>query len=442
MREHRSRMPSWAVENQDHNDLFLAWKSITQALISTGHLADLRRELNSACRTGYEGPACENLAQPYYLIPITQDLSKSESQRPVESCRDTLLTDALPQTAANSAEHYRLASVDDDEDGVTVMSFADESEVDEDIYNAFDVPSDIIDEAADLSQFRHPPQSSEGIFTRERTLLGHNRRHNRLPKGLENTAVRLDSDSIFSRACTATSLSALLPNSEPEQSPDVGPILSIQAEEYNPSAEPSVTRERPANPSIFPPTEQDVCAEAGVQGSLRETEATPSRPTSAPRNTKRSRKTGTLRVSDKLDLTSAEISGVSSRLITKDSVNYFLSNCRLIYESWVPTDVKPRLVCNNSIKDSVIAAFDTIRNLQKETKIGRLILRFAYVHLARVIDSFRESAAKDRIQGHGGRTVGQRDFQRCYRYVLRGQKEDIRRTTSKKKPAFRRLPSR
>src|SRR5271154_4352404 len=97
-----------------------------------------------------------------------------------------------------------------------------------------------------------------------------------------------------------------------------------------------------------------------------------------------------LRLSDKNDLMPSKISVVAHRLIKNDSVLYFLNNCRLIYESLMPLIAQQPLVRNNnSIKQSVIAAFDTIQGLVNGKHIHRLLLRFAYIHLVRVIDIYR-----------------------------------------------------
>jgi hypothetical protein len=45
---------TWTAENLDRKDLLAMWKSITHALISTGHVAELHQELDYACRTGRE----------------------------------------------------------------------------------------------------------------------------------------------------------------------------------------------------------------------------------------------------------------------------------------------------------------------------------------------------------------------------------------------------
>jgi len=75
----------------------------------------------------------------------------------------------------------------------------------------------------------------------------------------------------------------------------------------------------------------------------------------------------------------------------------------------MPLSVHPPLVCNNSIEQSVIAAFDKVRDLSTSKNIGRLMLRFAYIHLRRVIDAYRAVAAKERIERQVGRKVGQSD---------------------------------
>ena len=64
-------------------------------------------------------------------------------------------------------QHHRLATVDDGEEGRdTVMSCFGESEVDDDIHNNFNVPSHLIEEAADLSEHGYDSllQSFEDIF--------------------------------------------------------------------------------------------------------------------------------------------------------------------------------------------------------------------------------------------------------------------------------------
>jgi hypothetical protein len=147
----------------------------------------------------------------------------------------------------------------------------------------------------------------------------------------------------------------------------------------------------------------------GQDGLVEWKETIPQRPTSSPRKTAHS--TGRLQLSDKKDLTPSEISVVARRLIKNNSVIYFLNNCRLIYESLMPSMAQQPLVCNNnnSIEESVIAAFDTVQNLANGKHIYRLLLRFAYIHLVRVIDIYRAAAAKDRVEGQVSREVGQRD---------------------------------
>ena len=96
------------------------------------------------------------MARTHHLIAINQGVSTLAYQRHVESCRDpALLSDESLQTAANCAEDSRLTSVDDDEeDGDTVISSPDESEIDDNVCGSYNIPSDLIVDAAALSHQR------------------------------------------------------------------------------------------------------------------------------------------------------------------------------------------------------------------------------------------------------------------------------------------------
>jgi hypothetical protein len=69
------------------------------------------------------------------------------------------------------------------------------------------------------------------------------------------------------------------------------------------------------------------------------------------------------------------------------------------------------LVCNNNnIKESVIIVFDIIQDLVNRKNIYYLLLRFAYIHLVRVINIYKTIAAKDRVKGQDTRGVRQHDI--------------------------------
>jgi len=257
------------------------------------------------------------------------------------------------------------------------MSSLDENEADDEIYNDFNLPFHIIDEAADLSQLRHggPRRSFGEIFAQERPLQQRN----------DGDSLPLDSDSILisetnlTYACTATS-----------------PQLLEQWLNTGPSPDTAL--------------EQQTGAEGRGHESLVKEAAAPPPATPAPRSTKRSaNKNGRLRVSDKKDLAPAHIAVVAHNLISAESILYFLNNSQFLCEGWIPLPVHPPLGCNNSIEHSVIAAFDRVRDLSTSKNIGRLMLRFAYIHLRRVIDTYRAVAANERIKRQVGRKVGQSD---------------------------------
>jgi hypothetical protein len=65
----------------------------------------------------------------------------------------------------------------------------------------------------------------------------------------------------------------------------------------------------------------------------------------------------------------------------------------------MPSIVQQSLIYNNSVKESVIAAFDIVQNLVNGKHIYRLLLWFIYIYLVRVINIYRVAAAKDRVKG-------------------------------------------
>jgi hypothetical protein len=332
------------------------WKSITHTLISTGHVAELHQELDHASRTGREDPS-------------------SGGQWAVESCCDpALLSNESLQAAANSTENNRSAcSYDDEEsiDGDTVMSSPGESNIEDD--DLCDISPNFIAEAADLSHHHSPLLSFEDILAQEESLLPDD--------GLDDVAPSIGKSSTTEAPCPRV---------------------------YTPAPTPSWSD---SDLEQWLNSQHNWADSHGQDGLVEWKETILPRPMSSPRKTARSIETRRLRLSDKKDLTPSEISVVARRLIKNDSVIYFLNNCPLIYESLMPSIVQQPLVCNNnSIEESVIAAFDTVQNLVNGKHIYRLLLRFAYIHLVRVIDIYRAAAARDRVKGQVSRGVGQRDI--------------------------------
>jgi hypothetical protein len=60
-------------------------------------------------------------------------------------------------------------------------------------------------------------------------------------------------------------------------------------------------------------------------------------------------------------------------------------------------------------------------------------LRFAYIHLVRVIDIYRATAAKDRVEGQVSRGVGQRDITVAIDMYLAAKKKDSKGGLSRTK---------
>lgn len=65
---------------------------------------------------------------------------------------------------------------------------------------------------------------------------------------------------------------------------------------------------------------------------------------------------------------------------------------------------------HNGIEESVIAAFDTIQFLITGKDIYCLLLRFVFIHLVQVIDTYKAAAAKDRAEGRLIKKIGERNI--------------------------------
>ena len=363
-------VPTWNTECRGPSDLILIWKSITYSLISAGHVAELYEALDSASGTGRAGATGDPPSDKCYE----------------EACHGpTLLYESQQNT--NCAETNRSASNIDSEDE-DAMSL-DGSEID-DIYD-LDIPSSLIDDAADLSRYNHgdTPPSFEEVLAQERSLLRCKGQRDE-PEG----TVCFDGDSLLAH-------------------PPSVRLLPVDAHQS----------QLPNLPALDTASEQSVTL--GVEAREISFEGTEPNP---PRNTAMARG---LRVSDKRDLTPPQILVVTSLLIRKDSISYFLDNCHLLYKGWMLFAAQ-RPVVKNDVEASVIDAFDTVQGLVKGNRIRRLLLRLAFIHLARVIDTYKAVAAADRVQGKASRNVGQRDASVAIDIYLREKRkvssEEIKRS--------------
>ena len=357
MQEDPSENPAWTTpEDLSGKDLFLIWKRITHSLVSSGRVAELHQELDSASRTGRE---------------VTG---------PFSQCRDpSLILNESLEAAANIAENNKLICYDDKEDGDTAMSSLSESEIDDDD-DIRDVPSYLIGEAADLSPFRckSPLQSFEDILAEEESLLSY------------------DDINLSEKTSTATSYTHA---STPASSPSPSHFLLDQGQRVE------------EGPNLSTSAEQSVGVHAKGQDPFIEVqETTPLQSTSTRPKAQHPVELGRPRLSDKKDLAPSEISVVAQRLIKKESICYFLKNCRLIYESFMPSPIRQSLSCSSSVEEHVIAAFDMVQHLVNGQQIHRLILRFAYVRLVQIIEVYKATATKDRVEGQVCREPGQRDI--------------------------------
>jgi hypothetical protein len=317
--------------------------------------------LDSASRTGCEDAgSCGQLTVGSYRNP------------------PLILNESL-EAAANITENSKLICYDDEEDGDTAMSSLSESEIDDDDDDddIRDVPSYLIGEAADLSPFRckSPLQSFEDVLAEEESLLSY------------------DDMNLCSTATSYTHASA------PASSPSPSHFLLDQGQRFE------------EGPDLTISAEQSVGIHAKGQDPFIEVQkTTPPQSTSKRPKARRPVELGRPRLSDKKDLAPSEISVVAQRLIKKDSILYFLKNCRLIYEGLMPSPIRQSLSCSSSVEEHVIAAFDMVQHLVNGQEIHRLLLRYAYIRLVQIIKVYKATATEDRVEGHISREAGHRDI--------------------------------
>jgi hypothetical protein len=369
---HLSNVPT--TKNADPSNLILIWKDITHALISSGHGAVLYQELNTASRTGHS--------------PNNQ-----------EPCNVVARSGLFPQSPANSAENNRWTNELDSGEESTVSSL-DEGDSDEDIYDDLIMPSYIIHNAADLAQYHaRPPQDFEEIFAQEEAYM----------------------------RCKEQSAKDVIPAK-------VG-SMSMSTTPFNYADKPSPTTSTPASDSGHNEWQEAADNEAPIpqvegQDILEENTTPPLKPAPASQSGRPTRVRG-LRVSDKKDLIPAQVTVVAGLLISKDSISYFRNNCRLIYKGWMSFSAEPLADNNNNVEQSLIAALDIVQGLLKGSRIRRLLLRFAYMHLARTIVDYKTVAATDRTRGSTYRSVGKRDATVAIDMYLKA-KQDVSRETLKR----------
>lgn len=347
--------------NSTGSELLLKWKDLTYDLVAYGYAAELYQELDN--RTHREDHVGAHVPQP-------------TCSRREEPSHPSHLAKKLNFNTNDVAIHDVLASNDDTS---SVSSF-EESESDRDIYDDMVVPFDLVDDAVDLSQYysTNLPLSFEQIFAQERLATLRKGGH----QEVEEVPDHFNANQNILSSTPLPSLNFPVSTSEPTQ------IL-------------------PSSASEFP--ERDYSGGELGQGFGKEMEPIAWLPISSAPRRKSSRKSLGLRLSDKRNLTPAAIPVVAELLVSPDAISYFLSQCRSIYESWMPssTSDSPNYSC--SIETRVVAALDRVQDLLDGKRICRLLLRFAYLQLAWSVDAYKAVAAADRVQHKGKRKVGHRD---------------------------------
>ncbi len=87
----------------------------------------------------------------------------------------------------------------------------------------------------------------------------------------------------------------------------------------------------------------------------------------------------------------------------------------------------------SSIEEHVIAAFDMVQHLVNGQEVHRLILRFVYIHLVQVIEAYKATATKDRVEGQVSREAGQRDISVAINMYLKAKEKMSQEKFSRQK---------
>jgi hypothetical protein len=352
---------TYTAKSSTGSDLLLKWKEMTHDLVADGYAAELYQELDN--RTHREDPVGAHVPQP----TCSQREEPSHRSHPAKKLNFNTNDVAIQDV---------LASNDD----TSSVSSSEESESDHDIYDDMVVPSYLVDEAADLSQYysANSPLSFEQIFAQERLAT--------LRKCGQYEVEKVP-DHLHANPNTLSS-TPLPPLTFPPSASEPNPFL-------------------PSSPS--PSSERDLAGGKQRNCSDEEIEPMASRPISSARCRKSSRKTPGVRLSDKRNLTPDAIPVVADLLVSTDAISYFLSHCRSIYESWMPSFTSYSLDYSSSIETRVVAALDRVQDLLHGNRVCRLLLRFAYLQLAWSINAYKAVAAADRVKRRGRRKVGHRD---------------------------------
>ena len=96
------------------------------------------------------------------------------------------------------------------------------------------------------------------------------------------------------------------------------------------------------------------------------------------------------------DLTSSEISTAAELLLRDSAPAFVLSNSQSISAAWASS---VQAVTSQGVVNSMVAAFDEVHRLNRESRGSHLPLRYSYVQLTNAIDDFKEAASKDIFVG-------------------------------------------
>jgi hypothetical protein len=345
------RIPVLSIEQQRH--LHQLWMHITLALVLTGHSADLREALDSACGSPCRGQPWTDSAQRY-VVGILSNILTGENEQlgsslPVTPTPVPRNTHQSPwgldfdlSAGGDRPEDNYLCRGDIEADGTA----SDPEESDDcGMDDFFDVPLDLIAQSADLSHHRNDRQASDNM-----------------------PSVELAHTSTTGKSASADASSI--------------PAVSRQPESIATSAYQSF------DIATGPPV-----AEHYYTGCAAENAPSPEADTVGQARTSRKNMSG--RLSVKRDLTAAEIGSAAEVLLRDDARSFFLCHSQSISAAWAASALAAR---GDGIVPSVVAAFDEVHRLTRDDRCKRLPLRFAHLQLKYALDALHAAATKDRLR--------------------------------------------
>ena len=334
------------------------WGNITLALVVTGHGTDLCEALKAACTQVRDHPSSEKNVTAIFA-DVTGRLELDHFTTP------TIL--GAPYINQHSAElgwdtdlsagggRFRT-TIDDYTTDIDTRIASDSKSDDYDMDDFFNVSGDLIAESADLSQHRMSQTSSEVLNLEDPSPALH-------ISPTDNTADACSLPAVADHSKGTRRMSLI---SQPACQPFDKTAGRYAAGHHLAIDDTSLVETRPS-------------------------QSTYTLPDATCQKLRRDRKNVSVRISVKADLTAAEIGLVSKILLVDNALSFFLSHSQYISVARISS---VQATTSVGVVHSIVAAFDEVHRLAKDSQGTRLSLWFSYIQLKYAIDALNATATK------------------------------------------------